>query len=157
MVIKIVSKELLVERRKKVMELMLQGATEAEMAKGLNVSMRSITTDKKNIRKTLWNNLKNNPKEYILEKYFMQNEKIIKEAWSLYRHGAEPTKTKALAIINKSTEKFIDSMIKMGLIVKPEEKIELRTNALEVLSGLFDDDRSEKSESQETGNEDIQE
>jgi len=64
------------KRKRKVLELMLQGATEEEMASALDVTRKTIVKDKKRLKKELSKELEKNPKDYIIENYFMQNKRL---------------------------------------------------------------------------------
>jgi len=118
-------RESIEQRRQYVKELMAQGFYNMEIVralkmKGIEVDESTVRRDKKFIRKKITREIKKKPIQKILSDMEMQYDKIIRDAWSLYRRTDDKpmVKARALSIILNTIEKKSNILDNLGLIEK---------------------------------------
>lgn len=101
-------------RQQKLMDLLLQGFTQEQIAEKLEVSLKTIQRDITELRKGAVDWMENLPRgEYQIRfrKIFQQHDKVINELWDLYDNtDDEKLKLKILETIGKMCgTKILDS------------------------------------------------
>jgi len=110
-------------RRQYVKDLMAQGLYNTEIAevlktKGIEVDESTVRKDKNAIRSSVSKEIQRKPIEKILSEMEVQYEKIIREAWTLFRKSDDTpmVKARALTIATDTIEKKSKILDNLGVI-----------------------------------------
>lgn len=119
------NKEDIEQRRQYVKDLMAQGLYNTEIVKalksqGIEVNEITVRRDRNSIRKKVAREIQRKPIEKILSEMEVQYEKILREAWNLFRKSDDTpmVKARALNIATDTIEKKSKIMDNLGLINK---------------------------------------
>lgn len=111
------SRQRVEERREKVRQLVLEGATSKEIANSLKVTIHTIGKDRRKIKQDIISELRKDTIENILAEFLLKYDGIYREARRTYRATTnDNTKINALNLMQRHEEKKILILQSLGVL-----------------------------------------
>jgi len=118
---------MLKELRNKIKQLYyVRRISMQEVADSLNICLKTVQRHCKEIDKEMEGAIQERSLKSIVKRRILDHDKVIEKLWRIYdKEPVYTEKARTLSRIDRSNERFIDSMIKLGVVPKVVEKHEL--------------------------------
>ncbi len=120
------NKKKIEERREKVKTLVLEGLYTKEIARTLQVPVRTVERDRQKLREEIIGELAKKPLDKVLFEFLMRYDGIYRDARKTYRDTSnDNVKIGALNLMQKHEEAKIRILQSLGVLEEAPKRVEL--------------------------------